>query len=405
LELSYSIITELDDSKNEGMANVLFKNILIVKLSSIGDVVHALPVAHALKLCYPGCRITWIVDKMAYELVNSHPDIDEVILFEKTKYKSLFFMLRLYRKLLPMSDETKLKLLPRLLATIPTFNTELRKYNFDLALDLQGLFKSSILGVLSGASTRLVYENAKEGSQYLSQRISGELSKGHVVDRYLDVVRYLGCNVDKPVFNITLTNTEVMQSKQILQEAGFKDDKPYIVMAIGTNWSTKNWPAEYFALLADRIYNRGIIPVVIGGIGDEYLLKRLIQHTNVPLINLIGKTSLKQLAAIIRGADAFVGGDTGPMHLAAALGVSTVALMGPTDPVRNGPYGAGHKTIMANRKCIGCWQHKCPKAVDCLAAISVNEVIAALEEILNFVVQKTNSYHFQQEMTKNISKM
>lgn len=337
-----------------------FQHILIVKLSAIGDVVHALPVAHALKQCYPDCRITWMVEKPAYDLLTGHSDIDEVIIFEKMKFKSF----------------------SGLLANAPALMAGLRRRQFDLVLDLQGLFKSGIVAFLSGAPIRLVYENAREGSQFLSKRIVGEAAKGHVVERYLDVVRYLGCEVEKPLFNVTVSDIDKRQAEQILQSAGLKSGVPYIVMALGANWPNKIWPAEYFALLADRIYDQGIVPVVTGGPGDTPLLERLLKHTAIPPVDMVGKTSLKHLTAIIRDAQAFIGGDTGPMHLAAALGVPTVALMGPTDPVRNGPYGEGHKVIIANRSCIGCWQRKCPKKVDCLAAISVDEVFAALTQII-----------------------
>lgn len=336
-----------------------FQHILIVKLSAIGDVIHALPVAQALKQCYPACRITWIVEKPALDLLTSHPAVDEVIVFEKAKFKSL----------------------PGALTNIPAFAARLRQYQFDLVLDLQGLFKSGMISLLSGAATRLVYENAREGSQLVSKRISGAMSGKHVVERYLDVVRHLGCAVEKPVFNIGIAQEQQQQAQQIFQQAGYRNKEPYIVMALGANWPNKIWPAEYFALLSDRIYDRGLVPVVTGGPGDGYLLERLLQYAAVPPINLIGKTSLPQLAAIIRGARAFVGGDTGPMHLSAALNTPTVALMGPTDAERNGPYGEGHKVLLANRTCIGCWRRKCVKGVDCLAAISVEAVSAALEQL------------------------
>ncbi|BBB91596.1 MAG TPA: glycosyltransferase family 9 protein [Methylomusa anaerophila] len=337
-----------------------FSNILIVKLSAIGDVVHVLPVPHALKQCLPQARVTWVVEKPAYDLLANNPDIDEIIVFDKARYKSL----------------------AGLAANAPDFISSLRRRHFDLALDLQGLFKSAIIAFLSGAKTRLVYENTREGSQLLSRRIVGEFSRGHVVDRYLDVVRALGCQAENPVFQIVITEDEAKRARAVMEHAGLKPHIPYIVLAIGANWPNKIWPAERFALLADRIYDAGMVPVIAGGPGDNYLVERLLPAARIPPVNLVGKTTLKQLAYLIRHAGAFAGGDTGPMHLSAALGTPTVALMGPTDAVRNGPYGNGHKAVIVRRTCAGCWQRQCPQHEDCLAEISVDEVLAAIKQIM-----------------------
>ena len=338
-----------------------YTNILIVKLSAIGDVIHALPVVPALKKCFPQARITWVVEKPAYDILTNNPYIDEIIIFDKANFKTLGGLLR----------------------HAPEFVAKLKARRFDLALDLQGLFKSSAIVFLSGAGTRLVYENAREGSQLLSRRVVGSYSAGHVVERYLDVVRGLGCQVDQPVFPVVITADEVKRTRSIMAHAGLSEGTPYVVMALGANWPNKIWPAEKFAELCDRLYTaEKFIPVVIGGPGDGPLLARLLAKVQIPPISLVGKTSLKQLAYVIKNASAFVGGDTGPMHLSAALDIPTIALMGPTDQIRNGPYGNTHRVILADRQCIGCWQRKCSEGWDCLASISVETVYSQLLEII-----------------------
>lgn len=335
-----------------------YNNILIVKLSAIGDVVHALPVAHALKKCYPKARITWVVEKPAYDLLTNNPDIDEIILFDKPKFKSFLGFLQY----------------------APAFISLLRAKKFDLALDLQGLFKSGMIGLLSGAPERLVYENTREGSDKLSKRVVGQFAAGHVVERYLDVVRYLGCQVDKPVFTINITVEEAAKTQSIANHAGLKPGVSYIVLAPGANWPNKIWPTERYAALCDRIYDADLVPVVVGGPSDEFWFAEICANAHIPPVSLVGKTSLKQLAYVIQRARAFVSGDTGPMHLSVALGTPTVALMGPTDIIRNGPYGAGHKAIVVQRSCAGCWRRQCPDQLDCLAEISADEVFDALAE-------------------------
>lgn len=338
-----------------------YKNILIVKLSAIGDVVHALPVAHSLKKNYPHAKITWVVEKPAYDLLTNNPNIDEIIIFDKPKFKTLAGFLN----------------------HAPAFVKELRQRKFDLALDLQGLFKSGMISYLSGAQKRLVYENTREGSQLLSTRIVGEYQHGHVVERYLDVVRALGCQVESPEFTLQVTPEEVMKTTAIVGQAGLDMEKPYVVFALGANWPNKIWPFEHFAALSDKLYDNNIIPVLIGGPGDKVMADSLAAMTSIPPIDLIGKTTLKQLTYVIQRARGFVGGDTGPMHLSVAAGTPTLALMGPTDITRNGPYGTKHRSLITPRDCAGCWQRKCPKQWDCLAAIEPDVVYQAVMQLID----------------------
>lgn len=337
-----------------------YSNILIVKLSAIGDVIHALPVAHTLKKAYPKARITWVVEKTAYDLLTNNPDIDEIIIFDKPKFKSL----------------------AGLLTNGYSFSKELKTRKLDLAIDLQGLFKSAAISYLSGATQRLVYCNARELSHLIGQRICGEHEQGHVVERYLDVARHLGCIVDEVEFPIHITELETKKTIDIANHAGLRLENPYVVLAPGTNWPSKCWPPSHFAKLADKLYDNNIIPVIVGAPNDQRLAHEIRGSAKIPPIDLTGKTSMKQLAYIIKESQAFVGGDTGPMHLAVAVERPVVALFGPTDPKRNGPYGKNHTVLLVPHSCQGCWQRKCPKNIDCLASISVDAVFAAIQKEL-----------------------
>lgn len=329
-----------------------YKNILIVKLSAIGDVIHALPVPTALKQCFPDARITWIVEKPAYDLLVGHPHIDEIMIFDKPKFKKITSLIK----------------------AAPPFIKELKSRKFDLTIDLQGLFKSAAIAFLSGANSRLVYENSRELSNLLSSRICGQHQYGHVVERYLDVVRAIGCQVEKPQFVINISPKEQQLADSIAVKAGLQVKNQYVILAPGANWPNKCWPLAHFAKLADYLYEKEIIPVVIGGANDRRLYSDIAAKCAVPPIDLTGKTSLKQLAYIIQNALSFIGGDTGPMHLAAALGTPVVALYGPTDIIRNGPYGEVHTALTVSRECTGCWKRKCPLDYDCLEPISPESV-------------------------------
>lgn len=336
-----------------------YKNILIVKLSAIGDVIHALPVAHALKQQYPQARITWVVEKPAYDLLTNNPNIDDIILFDKPKFKSFSGLLK----------------------NAPQLARQLKSRKFDVVLDLQGLFKSAAIAWLSGAAERYGYCNMRELSHLISTPICGEQQNGHIVERYLDVVRGLGCKVEQGQFSITITEQEAAAAQQSMKKAGITENTCFIALAPGTNWPTKCWPTYSYAELADQLNAKGFTPVIIGGPGDRKLSDEVIAAAKGSVIDLVGQTTLKQLAFVIREASAFVGGDTGPMHLAVAVGTPVVTMFGPTDPVRNGPYSGENMVLTAAVACCGCWQRKCDKNNECMTNITVDEVLEAVKKI------------------------
>ena len=166
-----------------------------------------------------------------------------------------------------------------------------------------------------------------------------------------------------------------------MQQAGIRMENPYVVLAVGANWPNKRWPTRYYAKLSDWLYDRKIIPVIIGGgMLDSTLAGEIDAEAEIPPIILVGKTTLKQLAHVIKNAKAVVGGDTGPVHLAAGLGVPTVMVMGPTDANRNGPYGQLENAIEANRPCKYCWKRACPKGLECLSVIHPEAVEEKLKK-------------------------
>lgn len=336
-------------------------NIMVVKLSAIGDVIHALPVSYAIKESFPESKLTWVVEPPAYDLLTNNPYIDRIIVFEKKKFKSLGGFLK----------------------NIPSFSSVIRQEKYDAVLDLQGLGKSAAIAYLSNAPIKLGCANMRELSDWVSKPVCGKNKDGHIVERYLDVARELGCKVDKVKFPVEITEQESDLTKRITQQAGMNIENRYVVLAVGANWPNKRWPTSHYAKLVDWLYDKNIIPVVIGGGAvDARLVAEINEHSEIPPIDLVGKTTLKQLAYLIKNSLALVGGDTGPMHLAAGLGKSVVALMGPTDANRNGPYGQLENAIEINADCKYCWKRKCPLDKDCLAQISVEQV---KEKLINFI--------------------
>lgn len=322
--------------------------ILIIKLSAIGDVIHALPTAHALKTALPTCKITWVVERPSYPLVAANRYIDEVVVFDKPRCKS-------WRGLVDYA---------------PGFLAGLRKRRFDLALDLQGLFKSAAIAAGSGAKQRLVYGHARELSGWVSNKVVGQHAAGHIVEQYLDVVRALGINPPAADFGLQLSTSVIDEARQLAGAAGLDWNRDYAVLLPGANWPNKRWPPAHFAELSDRLYADGLIPVVAGSADDSVLAQTIVAAAAKPVIDLTGQTSLLHLAWLLENARLAVGGDTGPMHLAAALNTPTVMVMGPTDPKRNGPYGEGGTIVIRDTDCRYCWHRKCPYGHECLAWIT-----------------------------------
>ena len=336
-------------------------NIMVVKLSAIGDVIHALPVSYAIKESFPNCRLTWVVEPPAYDLLRNNPYIDKIIVFEKKKFKSLGGFLK----------------------NIPSFSSVIRQEKYDAVLDLQGLGKSAAIAYLSSAPIKLGCANMRELSDWVSKPVCGKNKDGHIVERYLDVARELGCKVDKVKFPVEITEQEADLTKRITQQVGMNIENRYVVLAVGANWPNKRWPTSHYAKLVDWLYDKNIIPVVIGGGAvDARLVAEINEKSEIPPIDLVGKTTLKQLAYLIKKSIAAVGGDTGPMHLAAGLKTPVVALMGPTDANRNGPYGQLENAIEIEADCKYCWKRKCPLDKECLENIKVKQVVEKLEKII-----------------------
>lgn len=336
------------------------KNILVVKLSAIGDVIHALPVSKAIKDTFPQAHLGWVVEPPAYDILAGNPYIDEIIIFEKKKFKTKAGFCQ----------------------NIGTFRRRLRETKWDAVLDLQGLFKSAVIAFLCGAKVRLGTCNMREGSWLVSKPVRGAQAGGHIVERYLDVARALGCQVGKVVFPLADIAADRDAAQNIMKQAGLDTAKRYVLFMVGANWPNKRWPIRHYAALADWLCDRQMIPVVAGGGAiDEDMASGIAAAAKNVLINIVGQTTLPQLAAVIRRASLVLGGDTGPVHLAAGLQRPVVMVMGPTDANRNGPYGQTENAIEAERICRYCWKRVCPQGLDCLACITpemVEEKISAL---------------------------
>ncbi len=319
-----------------------YKNILLIKMSSLGDILHTLPFAAALRQRYPKAKITWLVHPQFAGFVPDAPTIDEVLYFDKVKFNK-------------MGLGDKLKYFKEMRAL-------LHSKHFDLVIDMQGLFKSAVLAAISGCDNRIGYCEMREGSGFVSKAITGAHSKDHVIERYLDVARYLGAKVeslDDVVFPMPNLDKEEASVKEKLAQKGLKGD--YIVIVPGARWWTKEWPIEHYVTLSQMLAADGVSVVLAGGPDDAPKGKAIKEKSaEDKVIDMTGQTSIRELAALIKNCRFFISADTGPLHFAAALKKPLVAMYGPTKADRTGPYGSDKaRVILSPAKCAGCLKKDC----------------------------------------------
>ena len=338
-------------------------NILIVKLSAIGDVIHTLPSLAALRKLYPEAHITWVVEEAAAGLVKNHPLLNAVLI---SRRKSWIKYLRKGEFSRPLRE-------------MRAFLRELRKRPYDLVIDFHGLLKSAVIVLLSGGKRKLGYNSLQELSGlFYNEKIPEDMNK-HAVDRYLDFPRFLGAKIAKAQFILPSDNSAQARIQSLLEKYHL-ENKKFIAVNPVAYWETKLWDDEKFAGLADLIKTKLNMEVVFTG-SEKESIEKITTRMQAKAVNLAGETTLPELAYLYQKALLLVTTDSGPMHLAAAVGTPVVALFGPTDPQRTGPYGDGHIIIRSDLPCSPCLRKECP-TTKCMQDILPEQVMESIEEKL-----------------------
>jgi lipopolysaccharide heptosyltransferase II len=231
---------------------------------------------------------------------------------------------------------------------------------------------------LTRSPRKLGYARTRELSYLaLTERLAPYDPEAHAIRRYLNVARSLGARPEPPRFRLEFPRPPDL-SHLFLLETG----QPLAVVHPGARWPTKLWPPAHWARLADWLSReKGFRVVITGGPGDRELAEEIVAQAEMPLLNLAGRTSLAELAEVLKQAHVAITTDTGPMHLAAALGTPVAALFGPTAPWRTGPFGEGHEVVRLELDCSPCFQRRCPEP-RCLLELPVSQAQAAVEKIL-----------------------
>jgi len=338
-----------------------FQRIIIIKPSSLGDIIHALPVLRALRIRFPKAHLAWFIHERWADVLSGHPDLDEIIPWS-FRWSGLPELLRIFHK-----------------------------KKFDLAVDLQGLFRSGVISYLSGAKVRVGFKNGREGSAlFYTHKVDVPAHPMHALERYLLVAKSLGATRTEPVCSIAISREDEQAVDDLLKTVGLSNSVLFVALNPTARWWTKRWPIERFAQLADLIQAAGFAVVLIGGEDDIPEIQRLQTLTRTFPVSVAGQTTIKQLAALLKRARLLVTNDSGPMHLAAAVGIPVVALFGPTDPVRTGPYRnlslpITHVVIRKPVECSPCLSRSCRVSDHrCMDGIEVAEVFEYSRKILKF---------------------
>ena len=330
---------------------------LIVRLSAIGDVVHAMPCLTVLRKALPGSRIGWVVGDAAAELLRPREDLDRVYVVRRERGRPLRSARSFIRAARGIARD-----------------------GYQCSFDLQGLTKSSLLPRVAGVSKRVGFdgEDGRELSRFFNNAlICPPREARHVVEKNLSLLRGAGLEGSGgPAFGMDIPPEADGFARAWLEGEDIEPGS-YIALNPGAGWASKRWPVRHFRRLAVLLREKlRMHELVLWGSGAERSWAAEIGRP-------APRTTLWQMAAFAALARAFVGGDTGPTHIAAALGVKALGLFGASDPERNSPYGPRAKVVTAGRECSPCWKTRCPRGqFECMEKLLPETVLEGLEEFL-----------------------
>ena len=329
------------------------KRILIIKPSSIGDVLHTFPAVALIRKAFGSdLRISWVVNESLRGVVELCPGVDRIVPFPRAKMWNI--------------------------SCLRAFLKELRSEEYDVALDFQGLLKSGLIAHFSGARLKAGFAHSREGSPFFYDRkIKIEDLHTHAVEKNLQLARE-ALDIEGQCFagEFPLAMPNVSRKGDV------------IAVCFSSRWESKNWPLPFFAEVLRRVAaeRKDVHIKLVGSPQDKSLGDQLVQLAGLPNVeNLAGKTSFSELAALLAGADVLFTVDSGPMHLAAAYGTPCVALFGATDPVLTGPYGPPgfHAIVRSDCAKAPCLRRKCPLGKTCSAQNAVSESVSAITSHLS----------------------
>lgn len=342
------------------------KRILVVKLDHIGDVLLATPIFSNLRKAYPNSELHALTGSWSRTILENNPDINRVL-----EYNSPYFC----RSGHPTSLRKAFQLY-----------RQLRQQKYDLLIELRGDWRFVMFALLRVTSKRLNRASLQIGNKFGVSKFSGK----HEAIRNLDVLKQAG--IPTPIQNTTFTvkGEDEKWTSDFLTSQKIQVLNPIVAIHPGSPVPQKRWKTERFAELADWLVENKQVQILFVGVKDEIpIINEIQKKMTMESTNIAGETNISQLASILLRCSIFIGNDSGPMHLAAAVGVQTIGLFGPGDPERFGPVGEKCFTIRKKLDCLSCSGEVCKFGSDeCMSKIQVEHVIQCLENNVSFHTNK-----------------
>jgi predicted lipopolysaccharide heptosyltransferase III len=332
------------------------KNILIIKLRYIGDVLLATPTLRAIKVTQLDARVTMMVNRGTEDVLSGNPDLDEIIVLDKGS-----------------------------LAAQSRLISGLRSRRFDTVIDLTDGDRSAFLSWVSGALIRIGFNDEQRWrGHYYTQVVQSVPGVRHRIDRDLEALKLLGIQAGSKDPQLWLTPEEMNSADQLLDQLGVQRSQPMVILQPGARYWFKAWPPERFAELADQLVSQYGCQVLIGGSNQDIdLAEQIRQMAKCNPIVMAGRTTIKQFAAIAKKSVLFVGSDSGAMHIASAVGTPVVGMFGPSNPREWGPRGGPVEVLYKELDCRSCFHPTCIRGEEnCMKLIAVHEVVAAAQRFL-----------------------
>jgi heptosyltransferase-2 len=330
--------------------------ILIRGPNWVGDAVLAIPAMKAIRARFPGAEITLLVRPWVAGLFSSAPYIDKV--WTENKPASLGSWIRITR--------------------------DIRKREFDLSLLLPNSFESALMMFIGGVRQRVGYATDGRGWM-LTEAVPKMTGQQHQIQYYLNLTKVLSAATDPPSIRIEATPSERDTARQLLAAEGIPAGTPFLVLNPGAAYgSAKRWHQDRFAGAAGNLASKlGLNVAIIGSEAERAIANQVCERMTRPTAVLNGRTSLETLIGVLAESSLMITNDSGPMHIAAALGIPTVAIFGPTDETNTGPYGPHTRIVKHPVECSPCLLRECPIDHRCMNGVSVEDVCRAARELMN----------------------
>ncbi len=339
-----------------------YKKILIVRLDRIGDVVLSTPVLKAVREAYPDSHIAFMVAPHARDIADGNPYINEVIVYDKS---------RAHKGILEGAK----------------FIAGLARKKFDIAIMLHPTVRTHLLAFLSGIPKRLGY--ARKMGLILTDRIPDKKHLGlkHEIDYTLGLLSYIGIEPTDRKLHVPTDDVSEERVRHILADSGIKDGDKIVAINPGASCPSKRWPAERFAETADALTRElGVKIVIVSGSQDKRFADNTLSAMKTAAVDLSGKTTIRELACLLKRSSLFISNDSGPVHIACAMGTPVISVFGRSDrglsPRRWGPTNKMDRIIHKDVGCDICLAHNCKAELRCLAAITVDDVVRNAKEML-----------------------